>query len=80
MMFTVAMELTESQYQLTQPFLPPQRGKVSFSNLHVLKARLEVAEQGGKWRGVPQHVGNWHPILLPHEPLGHTWGVGSSLC
>ncbi len=45
------MELTESQYQLIQPFLPCHRGNVSLSNLQVLNAILYVAEQGCKWRG-----------------------------
>ncbi len=45
------MELTESQYQLIQPFLPRHRGNLSLSNLQVLNAILYVAEQGCKWRG-----------------------------
>lgn len=61
-MYTAAMELTESQYQLIQPFLPRQRGNVSLSNRQVLNAILYVAEQGCKWRGLPKHFGNWHTI------------------
>ena len=56
------MELTESQYQLIQPFLPRQRGNVSLTNLQVLNAILYVAEQGCKWRGLPQSFGKWHTI------------------
>ena len=62
MMYTAAMELTESQYQLIQPFLSRQRGNVSLSNRQVLNAILYVAEQGCKWRGLPTHFGNWHTI------------------
>ncbi len=58
----MAMELTESQYKLIQPFLPRQRGNVSLTNLHVLNARTYVAEQGCKWRGLPKYFGNWHTI------------------
>jgi transposase len=56
------MELTESQYQLIQPFLPRQRGNVALSNRQVLNAILYVAEHGCKWRGLPTHFGNWHTI------------------
>ena len=56
------MELTESQYQLIQPFLPRQRGNVSLTNLQVLNAILYVAEQGCKWRGLPKYFGNWHTV------------------
>ncbi len=62
MLYTAAMELSESQYKLIQPFLPRQRGNVSLTNLQVLNAILYVAEQGCKWRGLPKHFGNWHTI------------------
>jgi transposase len=56
------MELTKSQYQRIEPFLPRQRGNVALSNLQVLNAILYVAEQGCKWRGLPKYFGNWHTI------------------
>ncbi len=62
MLYTAAMELSESQYKLIQPFLPRQRGNVSLTNLQVLNAILYVAEQGCKWRGLPKYFGNWHTI------------------
>jgi transposase len=62
MLYTAAMELTKSQYQLIQPFLPRQRGNVSLSNHQVLNAILYVVEHGCKWRGLPTHFGNWHTI------------------
>jgi transposase len=62
MWYTAAMELTKSQYQLIQPFLPRQRGNVSLSHRQVLNAILYVAEHGCKWRGLPTHFGNWHTI------------------
>ena len=62
MLYTAAMELTKSQYQRIEPFLPRQRGNVSLSNLQVLNAILYVAEQGCKWRGLPKSFGNWHTI------------------
>jgi transposase len=62
MLYTAAMELTKSQYQRIEPFLPRQRGNGSLSNLQVLNAILYVAEQGCKWRGLPKCFGNWHTI------------------
>ena len=32
------------------------------TNLQVVSAMLYVAEQGCKWRGLPQRFGNWHTI------------------
>ena len=61
-MYTVRMEITAAQYQRIEPFLPRQRGNVSLHNLQVLNAILYVAEHGCKWRGLPQHFGNWHTI------------------
>ena len=52
------MEITEQQYLRIEPVLPRQRGNVSLSNLTVLNAILYVAEQGCKWRGLPQRFGN----------------------
>ena len=56
------MEISEAQYRLIEDCLPIQRGNVSLSNLRVLNAILYVAEQGCKWRGLPQRFGNWHTI------------------
>jgi transposase len=56
------MEITEAQYQHIEGCFPRQRGNVSLSNLQVLNAILYVAENGCKWRGLPQRFGNWHTI------------------
>ena len=56
------MELTEAQYERIAAFLPVQWGNVRASNLQVLNAILYVAEQGGKWRGLPSRFGRWHAI------------------
>ena len=56
------MELTSGQFEQIAPLLPKQRGNVSLSNLAVLQAILYVAEQGCKWRGLPERFGNWHTI------------------
>jgi transposase len=56
------MEITEVQYDRIESSLPRQRGNVSLTNLAGLNAILYVAEQGCKWRGLPQRFGNWHTI------------------
>jgi len=56
------MEITAAQFSRIEPFLPVQRGNVSLSNLHVVNAILYVAENGCKWRALPERFGNWHTI------------------
>ena len=56
------MEITEEQYARIKGSLPVQRGNVSLTNLQVLNAILDVAEQGCKWRGLPKRFGRWHTI------------------
>jgi transposase len=56
------MEISESQYQQIAHCLPVQRGNVRLSNLQVLNAILYVAEQGCKWRGLPEQFGPWHTV------------------
>jgi transposase len=56
------MEISETQYQQIAHCLPVQRGNVRLSNLQVLNAILYVAEQGCKWRGLPEQFGPWHTV------------------
>jgi transposase len=56
------MEITEAQYRRIEDCFPRQRGNVSLENLRVINAILHVAEQGCKWRGLPDRFGNWHTI------------------
>jgi len=58
------MELTQQQCEKIKDSLPVQRGNVSLGNLQVLNAILYVAEQGCKWRGLPEQFGNWHTIYV----------------
>ena len=52
------MELTPEQYARIEPYLPRQRGNVSLRNIDVLNAILYVAENGCKWRSLPERFGN----------------------
>ena len=56
------MELTHEQYERIADCLPVQRGNVKLANLDVLNAILYVAENGCKWRRLPERFGNWHTI------------------
>jgi transposase len=60
--FLMGMELTESQFQRIADCLPRQRGNVDINNLQLLNALLYVAENGCKWRSLPEHFGPWHTI------------------
>lgn len=56
------MSLTEDQYEVICPLLPVQRGNVRIADLDVINAVLYVAENGCKWRALPERFGNWHTI------------------
>ncbi len=56
------MEINATQFDRIAPSLPRQRGNVKVTNLQFLNALLFVAEQGCKWRGLPNRFGPWHTI------------------
>ena len=56
------MRLSEDQYEVIRPLMPVQRGNVRIANLDVINAVLYVAENGCKWRALPERFGNWHTI------------------
>ena len=58
------MELTEKQFAKIAPYFPKKRGNVGLSDLQVMNAILFVAENGCKWRALPQAFGNWHTIYM----------------
>ena len=56
------MQITEEQFQRIEGCFPVQRGNVRISNLDVLNAILYMAENGCKWRSLPERFGRWHTI------------------
>jgi transposase len=56
------MELTEGDLKRIEDCLPVERGNVSVEVLTFLNAVLYVAENGCKWRRLPERYGNWHTI------------------
>ena len=57
-------EITEEQYAILRPYLPVQRGNVRISNLTMINAMLYVAENGCKWRALPERFGKWHSVYM----------------
>ena len=58
------MEINIEQYEKIKKYLPVQRGNVSMSNVQLINAILYVAENGCKWRSLPERFGNWHTIYV----------------
>ncbi len=59
------MEITEAQFrEHIEPLLPVPRGNVRVPTLQVLNAILHVAENGCKWRALPECFGPWHTIYM----------------
>ena len=58
------MQITQEHYKKIEKYLPKQRGNVSMTNLQLINAILYVAENGCKWRALPQSYGNWHTIYV----------------
>ena len=58
------MELTNEQYARIAPLLPRSRGNTKLSHRQVLNALLYMAEQGCKWRALPERFGPWHTVYM----------------
>lgn len=56
------MELTDTQFAKISSHLPVKRGNVKLSDHEIINAILYVAEQGCKWRALPERFGNWHTV------------------
>ncbi len=62
--------LTDEQWALVRPLLPPQRGGIGRpSNDHrvVLGGILWVARTGSSWREMPEEYGKWETAYRRHE-------------
>lgn len=56
------MEINQKQYERIAHCFPKHRGTIRYGNLKVLNAILFIAENGAKWRRLPEKFGHWHTI------------------
>ena len=60
-------ELTDEQFALIEPLLPPQRtgkpGRPYHSHRVVLEAMFWIHRTGAPWRDLPSEYGNWSTVF-----------------
>ena len=56
------MKITDAQFERIAGHFPVQRGNVKTTNRDFINAILYMAENGCKWRGLPQEYGPWATI------------------
>jgi transposase len=56
------VELTRQQYEQIAHCFPKHRGTLKYSNMDALNAILYIAENGAKWRRLPEKYGHWHTV------------------
>lgn len=56
------MQLTQEQYDRIADCFPKHRGTLRYGNLQALNAILYIAENGAKWRRLPEKYGHWHTV------------------
>ena len=60
-------ELTDEQFALIEPLLPPQRtgkpGRPFHSHRVVLEAMFWIQRTGAPWRDLPSEYGNWSTVF-----------------
>ena len=56
------MTWTSEQYERIKHLLPKQRGNVEIDNLTFLQALQYMAENGCRWRALPEKFGHWNTI------------------
>ncbi len=58
------MDLTDAQWERIAPLMPRTRGNTKLSQRQVLNGLLYIAEQGCKWRALPERFGPWHTVYM----------------
>jgi transposase len=56
------MQLNQEQYDRIAHCFPKHRGTLRYGNLQALNAILYIAENGAKWRRLPEKFGHWHTV------------------
>ena len=58
-------ELTDAQWELIQPLLPPQRprtGRPALDHRLIVNAILWLTRTGAPWRDLPERYGSWKTV------------------
>jgi transposase len=61
------IELTDGQWRVVEPLLPPERGRPgrpSRSNREMVNAILWVHRTGSPWRDLPRGYGPWQSAWM----------------
>jgi transposase len=61
------MNITKEQFERIAPHFPRQRGNVKIDNFTFISAILYMAENGCKWRALPDKFGNWNSVYRRFE-------------
>jgi transposase len=61
------MNITREQFERIAPHFPRQRGNVKIDNYTFISAILYIAENGCKWRALPEKFGKWNTIYRRFE-------------
>ena len=56
------MNIIKAQYARIEKYFPVQRGNVKIDNYTFINAILYIAENGCKWRALPEKYGKWNSI------------------
>lgn len=56
------MKFTQNQFEKISHLLPRQRGNVAIDNYTLLRGVLYMAENGCKWRALPEIYGPWDTV------------------
>jgi transposase len=56
------MNITKEQFRRILPYFPRQCGNVKTDNFMFISAILYMAENGCKWRALPEKFGKWNSV------------------
>ena len=69
------MNITKEQYARIEKYFPVQRGNVKIDNYTFINAILYIAENGCKWRALPEKYGKWNSIYQRFRTCPHRVNV-----
>lgn len=83
------MEISKEQYSRIAVYMPKVRGTYNrIDNITAINGMLYLAENGCKWRSLPEKYGKWHSIYMKLSrwaksgvlqnifcTLGDDWGI-----